>query len=106
RESEGDQRSTGGEVRQPALLLLLGPREEDRECAQPLHRENQPACGIDSAELLDAEAAGQEICPDAPVLSRKRQAKDVVAREQLLDVPREFGALVDLGCAGRDALFG
>ena len=44
--------------------------------------------------------------PSPPYSLRERQAQDVVAGEQLLDVPRELGGPVDLGGARRDPLVG
>ena len=98
--------SPGGEVREPAVLLLVGAGEEERQRAELLDREDQAARRAGAADLLDREADGQQVAAEAAVLRRERQPEDVVGGEELLDVPRELGRPVDLGGPGRDLLVG
>ena len=106
RQGEGDERPAGGEVREPARLLLVGAGEEERQRAKLLDRQDQPAGRADAADLLDREADGQQLAAQPAVLGRERQAEDVVGGEEILDVPGKFGGPVDLGRPRRDPLVG
>ena len=55
-QGEGDELAAGGEIREPALLLLVGAGEEERQRRQLLDGEDQAARGADPADLLDREA--------------------------------------------------
>ena len=98
---EGDQRPPGGEIREPALLLVVVAGEQEGQRAQLLDREDQAARRARPADLLDREADVQQRAPEPSVGLGKRQPEDVMGREQLLDVPREFGGPVDLRGARR-----
>ena len=105
-EREGDQFPAGGKIGKPAVLLLVGAGEEQRQAGQLLHGEDQSTRGADAADLLDREADGKQVATETAVLLRVRQAQDVVAGEELLDVPRELGRPIDLGSARRDPIVG
>ena len=94
----------GGEPRQEALLLLLGARELDRERAELLHREDQPARRADLRDLLDGHQREQRPRARSPVLLVEEEPEDAVLAKELDDVPGELVRRVDLGCARRDAL--
>ena len=106
REGEGDERAAGRQVREPALLLLVAARQQQRQRAQLLDREDQPARRACPADLLDREADRQQLAAQATVRLGERQAQDVVGGEELLDVPRELRRPVDLGRSRRDPLVG
>ena len=80
------------------------------KCARPFQEaefEIRWGTGIDhAADLLDREADGKQVATETAVLLRVRQAQDVVAGEELLDVPRELGRPIDLGSARRDPIVG
>ena len=92
------------ELRQEALLLLVGAGELDPERAELLHGDDQPARRADLRELLDDHEGHQRALADAAVLLVVQDAEEVVLAEDLDDVPRELAGLVDLGRARRDAL--
>ena len=52
---EGSQLLAGGQVRQPALLLLVRAAMHERQRAKLLHGRDQAAGRADLAELLDDE---------------------------------------------------
>ena len=96
----------GREVRDPALLLLVGPGEEDRQGAEALHGEDEARRRADAADLLDREAGGQEVAAEPAEPLREVEREEVVRRQQLLDVPGELGRPVDLRRARGDLLVG
>ena len=82
------------------------PARRSGRLAELLDREDQAARRADAADLLDREADRQQVATEPAVLARGTAGEDVVAREQLLDVPRELGGPVDLGGTRRDPLVG
>jgi len=94
----------GGESRQEPLFLLLGPGELDPERPELLHRDDQPARRADLGQLLDRHERHQRALADPAVLLVVHDPEEVVLAEELDDVPRELGALVDLGGARRNPL--
>jgi hypothetical protein len=100
----GRQPLAARELRQEALLLLLRTRELDPERAELLHGEDQAARRADLRDLLDRNEGHQRARAGAAVLVVEHDAEDLVLAEELDDVPRELGALVDLGRPRRDAL--
>ena len=58
--------SSRREVGDPALLLLLGPGEQDRQGAEPLYGQDQAGRRADPADLLDREAGGRRSPPSPP----------------------------------------
>ena len=105
-DGERDQLPPGGEVGDPALLLLVGPGDEERQGAQALDREDEAGRRAGAADLLDREAGGEEVAAEAAEPLGEVDGEDVVGREELLDVPRELGRPVDLGGARGDLLVG
>jgi hypothetical protein len=103
---EGDERPAGREVGKPALLLLVGAGEDQRQGAQLLDREDQPARRARPADLFHGQRDREQLAAEAAVLGWERQPEDVVTGQELLDVPRELGGLVDRGRARRDLLVG
>ena len=98
--------SPDGEVRQPALLLLVGAGDLDRHRAELLDGEDEAARRAHAAELLDGEAQGQQVGAEAAVFLRERQRRRCPARRGGCDVVGPLGRPVDLGGAGRDRLVG
>ena len=92
------------ELRQEPLLLLLGAGELDPERAELLDGDDQPARRADLRQLLDRHERHQRARADAAVLLVVHDAEELVLAEDLDDVPRELGRLVDLGGARRDPL--
>ena len=92
------------ELRQEALLLLVAARELEPERAELLHGDDQAARRADLRHLLDRDERHQCRRADAAVLLVEQDPEDLVLAEELDDVPRELGALVDLRGARRDAL--
>ena len=91
-------------LRQEALLQLVGAVQLDRQRAELLHHQDQRAGRVDLGDLLDRHVQHQRARARAAVLGRKRQPEDVLLAQQLADVPRVLGLLVDLGRARRDLL--
>src|SRR5436190_7127535 len=100
----GRQPLAARELRQEALLLLLRAGELDPERAQLLHGEDQAASGADFRDLLDRDERHQRARACAAVHLVEHDPEDLVLAEELDDVPRELGALVDLGRPRRDPL--
>src|SRR5207247_4064481 len=96
RQRERDQELARCEVREPSLLLLVAAGEEEREAGELLDGDDQAAGRADAADLLDGEADGQEVAADASVPLGIGNREDVVARQELLVVPREFCGPVDV----------
>src|SRR5439155_26773297 len=88
------------------LLLLRRAREQQRQRAELLDREDERRRGTYAADRLDREADREQVRPDAAVLGRERQAEDVVRGEELADVRGELGRPIDLGRTRRDLLVG
>ena len=82
RQPEGDQPVPGREAREPAVLLLGRAGDLDRDGAQGLDGEDEPRGGAGTADLLDRQAQGQEIRPEAAVLLRERDREDVLGGEE------------------------
>ena len=101
-ERVGGEPLAAREPRQPALLLLVRAGEPDGERAELLHGDDQAARGADLRDLLDRYEAEQRASAEPAVLLFEEDAEELVLAEELDDVPRELGGLVDLGCAGRD----
>ena len=93
-----------GETGQEALLLLVAARELDRERAELLHREDQPARRADLRDLLDRDQREQRPRARSPVLLVEEEPEDAVLAEELDDVPGELVRRVDLGRARCDSL--
>ena len=100
----GGERVARGEPRQEPLLLLLVPGELERERAELLHGEDQPARRADLRDLLDRDDGLERARADAAVLLVGERGEDAVLAEELDDVPRELRGLVDLGRTRRDPL--
>ena len=92
------------ELRQEALLLLLGAGELDPERAELLHGDDQPARRADLRDLFDRHERHQCARADSAVLLVVHDPEQVVLAVQLDHVPRKLGARVDLGGARGDAL--
>ena len=103
---ERDEGLAGGQVGQPARLLLVGAGHHDRQRGELVDGQDEAGRGACRAEGLDREAGRQQVGPEAAVLDRVGQAQDVVGRQELLDVPGELGRPVDLGGARSDPLPG
>ena len=93
-----------GDLRKEALLLFVAAADHDRQHAELLHRDDQRARRARLGDLFDDLHVGEERAAEAAVLGGNRNAEQIVLREQLLDVPRELAAGVDLGGARRDFL--
>jgi hypothetical protein len=93
-----------GEPRQEALLLLLGAGQLDPERAELLHGDDQTARRAHLRDLLDHHERHQRALADPAVRLVEEDAEQLVLAEELDDVPRELGRLVDLRRAGRDPL--
>ena len=104
--AKADELPSRREVGDPALLLLLGPGDEDRHPAEALHGEDETGRGADAADLLDREAGGEEVAAQAAQPLGEVECEQVVGGQELLDVPRELGRPVDLGRARGDLLVG
>ena len=100
------ERLAGGQVGQPALLLLVRAGHGASGSAASSWTARISPASRSAAQLLDREQVGHEVAPEPAVLGRKGQSQDVVLGQQLDDVPRELGRLVDLGGARRDPLAG
>ena len=85
-------------------LELVGAEQLHRQRAELLDHQDERARRARLGDLLDRDVEHQRAGAGAAVLDREGQAEDVVLGEQLADVPRVLGALVDLGRARRDAL--
>ena len=103
---EGGQRPPRGQVGEPARLLLGRARQQERQRAERLDGDDQPARGAGAADLLDGQADGEEVDAEAAMLDRVRQGEHVVLGEQLDHVPGELGAGVDGRGPGCDAFVG
>src|SRR5215212_2007328 len=105
-ERERDEMLAARKIRKPAVLLLPRAGEQERQAGKLLHGEDQPARRADAADLLDRETDREEVAAEPAVLIRERQAEDVVARQELLDVPRKLRGPVDVRGARPDLLVG
>ena len=105
-ERVGRQPLARGELRQEAPLLLLAAGELERERAELLHRQDQPARRADLRDLLDRDEGRERARADPAVLLVGERREDRVLAEELDDVPRELRRLVDLGRPRRDPLAG
>ena len=103
-ERERRRALAGRAARQEALLELVAAEQLDRQRAELLDHQDQRAGGVDLGDLLDRHVQHQRSRARAAVLDREGQAEDVLLGEQLADVPRVFGLLVDLGRARGDLL--
>src|SRR2546421_819293 len=104
RQRVGGQPLAARELRQEALLLVLGAGELDSQRAELLHGEDQAARGADLRDLLDRDERHQRARAGAPMLLVEHDPEQVVLPEELPDVPRELGAPVDLGRTRRNSL--
>ncbi len=86
------------------MLLLVGARQLDAERPELLHGDDQAARRADLRQLLDRHERHQRARADAPVLLVVHDPEQVVLAEELDDVPRELGGLVDLGGTRCDPL--
>ena len=105
-QGERDELPPGREVGQPALLLFVRPDQHDRRGRQRVDREDQPGRRTGPAQLLDRETEGQQVRTHAAVFLREREAEHVLGREEILDVPRELAAAIDVRGPWRDLLVG
>ena len=103
-EPEGDQPLPAGEPREVTRLLLVGAGQGDGQRAELLHDWDQAGGGVDPRDLLRQDDLRDLVERGAAVLLLEACAQQVLSSQQLLEVPREFGAVVDLRCAGRDPL--
>src|SRR5581483_7829688 len=100
----GGQPLAARELGQEPLLLLLVAGELDPERAELLHGEDEAARRADLRDLLDRDERHQRARAEAAVLLVEQDPEQVVLTEELDDVPRELGALVDFRRAWRDSL--
>ena len=105
-EAERDEPLAGREARQPALLLLALPATWIGIAPSAWTASDQAGRGAGAAELLDREAQGEQVRPEAAVRLGERDREDVVVGEQAADVVGPLGGPVDLRGPGRDALVG
>ena len=92
------------ELGHEALLLLLGAADQNRQGAEFLHGDDQRARGARFRNFLDDLDVGSERAAEAAVVERKRNAEEIVLREQFLDIPRKLARRVDVGRARCDLL--
>ena len=89
-EAEGAERSTGDEVGQPSLLLLLGAEAEDRVGAEAdAGRQRDAHRLVDPADLLDRDAQRGEVAVAAAPLGREDQAEQAELAHRLHGLERE-----------------
>jgi hypothetical protein len=68
REAESGEAAPRGEVREPALLLLVGAEEQDRHRAERgVGRDGDRDGGVDACELLDRDGVGDRVSARAAV---------------------------------------
>src|SRR5205085_6723852 len=96
----------GGAAGQEAVLELLGPEQLDRQGTQLLDHQHERAAGAHLGDLLDRHVEHQRARAGAAVLLVEGQAEQVMLGEELADVLRVLGLLVDLRRPGRHALLG
>ena len=104
RQRERRRPLAAGAARQEALLELLGSEQPDRERAELLHHQDQRGRGAGLGDLLDRHVEHQRAGAGAAVLGLEREPEDVLLGEQLAQVVRVLGLLVDLGRARGDPL--
>ena len=80
-ERVGGEPLAGGEPRQPALLLLLRPRELEPERAELLHRQDQRRGRADLRDLLDRDEREQGAGAGPPCSSAKKRPKRSFSRK-------------------------
>src|SRR6476646_7260523 len=106
REREGRRPLAAGALRQPALFLLLGAEQLDRQRPQLLHHQHQRRGGAGLGDLLDRHLQDEGPGAGPAVLGSEGQAEDVMRGEQLPQVPRVFAPAVDVAGPRRDLLLG
>jgi len=94
------------ELRQVALLQLLGPEQLDRERAELLHHQHQSGRRARLRQFLHRDVERQRARPGAAVLLVEREREDVLLGQQLPQVVRVLGLLVDLGSPRGNPLAG
>ena len=104
RQRERRRPLAAGATRQEPLLELVGSEQPDREGPELLDHQDQRGRGAGLGDLLDGHVEHQRTRAGSAVLGLERQAEDVLLGEQLAQVVRVLGLLVDLGGARRDPL--
>jgi len=103
---ERDELLARGKPRDPAGLLLVRAREQERQRGQFLDRQDQAGRGAGAAQLLHRETDRQQVATETAVLCGERQGEDVLGRQQFTQVLGELARLVDLGGAWGDPFVG
>ena len=95
----------GAQVRQPALLLLLGPPADDRRADERgHHRDHGPHRGVVAADLLDDQAIGHVVRAAAAVLLGDDRAEEAHVGHLLDELGVEMLVAVVLAGSRSDLL--
>src|SRR5436190_1657434 len=96
----------GREIRQPARLLLVAAKADDRQRPELVRREDQSRGRAGPTELLDSEADRQQLPTEPAVLGRERQCQDVLTGQQLTEVLGDLSGAVVVRGTRCDSLIG
>jgi len=87
REPERDELLSRRDAGEPALLLLVGPPDEDGERPQGVHGEGDSHAAASARELLDHDAQVEHTAAHPAILLRNPDAEQSRLLDGLLDLP-------------------
>ncbi len=106
-ETECTERATGDQVRQPALLLIVGAESEDRIRTETDAGGQRDAHRlVDSADLFDRDAERGEVAVATTPLGREHQAEQAEVAHRLHRLQRKDVLLVPVRGVRGDLAFG